>query len=448
MTDPRTFAKFSAFSLFLFILTLFFDFTLVIPNVELVKWGTRAFQLLFTVLALALYWREIVDHLQGRMYLVLFGWALVTAVCGINPSVGVFRWMLGIQLLLLVACFTATVPTPADLHRLLFYGFAVVATVNAAIFVVNPSYSVDDRGGFAGVLSDKNLAGQFNIVLLSLALYYLFATWRRRESVVAALFCVLALFFLIETKSKTSIFLGLATVTGCAFHYYITSRNHRVAALAALAIALACGGAALWAGVSVVTWDHIVYWVRDVSLSGRTTIWNAVALLISDRPWIGHGFGSFWQTQDLLNGLGARTHLSASEQWIDEAKVINQAHNGYLDLLLSVGIVGLVLVGSHVVALRRLGRLFWRHDVLPRDRYALMAVHSSMVTILLNNSLESTLFYSPFYSVGALMMLFLGYANWWHRLANREPAAAGSPVQSRRQRIEPTWSMPPPVRSR
>jgi O-antigen ligase len=157
-----------------------------------------------------------------------------------------------------------------------------------------------------------------------------------------------------------------------------------------------------------------------VSLSGRVTIWHAVVTMIQDRPWIGHGFGSFWQTQDLLNGLGARTHLSEMEKWIDDARVINQAHNGYLDLLLSVGIIGLVLVvGAHFVALNKLRKLIRRPDVKSSDRYAFMAVHSSILTILLNNFLESTLFYSPFYSVGAMMLMFLVYANAWHAMERR-----------------------------
>jgi O-antigen ligase len=234
---------------------------------------------------------------------------------------------------------------------------------------------------------------------------------------LAALVAVLALFFLIKTNSKTSIFLGLSTVTLCSVYYFVIGRDRRIATIMLLALGLFVGGGALWAGLTMMTTDQVAYAVRDVSLSGRVTIWHAIVTMIQDRPWIGHGFGSFWQTQDLLNGFGARTHLSEMEKWIDNAHVINQAHSGYLDLLLSVGIVGLVLVvGAHFMALARLQKLIRRPDVRRSDRYAFMAVHSSILTILLNNFLESTLFYSPFYSIGALMMVFLVYTNTWHAM--------------------------------
>src|SRR2546429_7053455 len=33
---------------------------------------------------------------------------------------------------------------------------------------------------------------------------------------------------------------------------------------------------------------------RDVTLTGRTTIWGASLILGMDHPWIGHGFNAFW----------------------------------------------------------------------------------------------------------------------------------------------------------
>ena len=64
---------------------------------------------------------------------------------------------------------------------------------------------------------------------------------------------------------------------------------------------------------------------RDTTLTGRTGIWAGLLPVIERQPILGYGFGSFWTTKR------ARIHE------------INEAHNGYIDVLLEIGYVGLFL---------------------------------------------------------------------------------------------------------
>ena len=70
---------------------------------------------------------------------------------------------------------------------------------------------------------------------------------------------------------------------------------------------------------------------RDSSLTGRTRIWNEV-LPLTVNPVFGAGYESFW--------LGKRL----DRIWLENGQHINQAHNGYLEVYLDLGLVGLVLV--------------------------------------------------------------------------------------------------------
>ncbi len=69
---------------------------------------------------------------------------------------------------------------------------------------------------------------------------------------------------------------------------------------------------------------------RDPSLTGRTNIWQAV-LSTNTNPLVGTGYESFWLGPRLL------------QVW-KLAGPVTEAHDGYLDVYLNLGVVGLVLL--------------------------------------------------------------------------------------------------------
>jgi exopolysaccharide production protein ExoQ len=72
---------------------------------------------------------------------------------------------------------------------------------------------------------------------------------------------------------------------------------------------------------------------RDMTITGRTEIWNEVIQVGSRSPLLGVGFGAFWIGQ-LVN-----IPWSAKMTW-----TLGQAHNGYVDTYLQRGGVGLGLL--------------------------------------------------------------------------------------------------------
>lgn len=68
---------------------------------------------------------------------------------------------------------------------------------------------------------------------------------------------------------------------------------------------------------------------RDPTLTNRTLIWKTV-LGLHTNPLIGTGYESFW--------LGSRLQAVWSLVWV------NEAHNGYLEVYLNLGLIGLALL--------------------------------------------------------------------------------------------------------
>jgi O-antigen ligase len=116
---------------------------------------------------------------------------------------------------------------------------------------------------------------------------------------------------------------------------------------------------------------------RDPSLTGRTDIWKLVLGMVRN-PLFGTGFNSFW--------LGKRLEKVWSVYWWHPM----QAHDGYIDLYLNLGVVGLTLLAVILVAgYRNIVAAYRRDSHLNSLRLAYLVVFVAY------NFTESALMMSP-----------------------------------------------------
>lgn len=101
---------------------------------------------------------------------------------------------------------------------------------------------------------------------------------------------------------------------------------------------------------------------RDSTLTGRTKIWNTV-LGMAGNPVLGTGFESFW--------LGSRLQSIWSAYWWHP----NEAHNGYIEIFLNLGWIGVGLIAViMVVGYRNIVRAFRENPEEGRIRLAFFVV--------------------------------------------------------------------------
>jgi exopolysaccharide production protein ExoQ len=128
----------------------------------------------------------------------------------------------------------------------------------------------------------------------------------------------------------------------------IRNRPGRVHALC-LGIILAGGLTVLLGGQSVVTSAL----GRSSTLSGRTDIWKA-SLAAADSPLFGTGFESFWNTNV------EKVALALPGYW--EIHNLVSAHNGYIEVYLDLGWVGLCLIALILISGYRGATKAFRRD--------------------------------------------------------------------------------------
>lgn len=83
---------------------------------------------------------------------------------------------------------------------------------------------------------------------------------------------------------------------------------------------------------------------RDETLTGRTEVWENLIPVAMSRSVLGHGFGGFW--------------TQASRKAYD----IGEAHNGYLEILLELGFVGIVGFSMFLLSCCRKAQKGLLHD--------------------------------------------------------------------------------------
>jgi exopolysaccharide production protein ExoQ len=83
---------------------------------------------------------------------------------------------------------------------------------------------------------------------------------------------------------------------------------------------------------------------RDATLTGRTDIWASLLPDVGNHPLLGYGFASFWTP------IRSATHN------------IGEAHNGYLEVTLGLGLIGLFLTAMFLVSSMQKAALLLRND--------------------------------------------------------------------------------------
>jgi O-antigen ligase len=121
---------------------------------------------------------------------------------------------------------------------------------------------------------------------------------------------------------------------------------------------------------------------RDITMTGRTDVWETV-LPLNPNALLGAGYESFW--------LGARLKAIWSVFWYQP----NQAHSGYIEIYLNLGLVGLILFAVFVMAAYR---RIWK----PTNTVELVSLNLAIwIIMLLHNVTEAGVF------KGAIWVLLL-----------------------------------------
>ncbi len=227
-------------------------------------------------------------------------------------------------------------------------------------------------GMWRGVHVHKNEAGAFCAVASLVFMHY---TVTARSFLLGPVLTALALVFLYMTGSKTSGgFVFVAAGIGCAVAYAYRNPSMRNAALFVLPSTVLIAYLALESQVGSL----LLKFEDPSTLTGRALIWPALLEYSAEHPLLGAGYGSFW-------AIGDESPIYENHDgWLT---TITHAHNGYIDVLIQVGGIGLLIALAGLVV-RPTYVLIARPLQASVSRWLLCAV---LVFCWLHNMLETSL---------------------------------------------------------
>lgn len=300
-----------------------------------VFWGT-----VYAITALrVLTRRQRIGHAlrANKPLIALVGLAVVSWLWSIDPPVTLHQSLGLIFGLLFAADFSVSYP----LHRQLQIVCAallsvVVLSVIVQIFFPSLVPGSDLEGtAWHGILGRKNEFGRL-VCFAGIAVFTQVMNSRWKTFLTLAIAGALAF-----ASRSTSAVIYLVVMFGVTKAWSMAFLRRGVARLAIGAVLCLAT-----IGTIVITrnFDQLMYMIgKDPQLTGRTALWSQALVAISDRPLLGYGYQAFW----VFDSQPARLVREAAG-WRDAP----HAHNGYIDLTLNVGFLGLLLyLASYAISI-------------------------------------------------------------------------------------------------
>jgi len=306
----------------------------------------------------------------NRYFLVFLALATLSVLWSAAPLTTLYR-LYRLYALCLAAFAVALVGWRRERFSRIVLPALLCMTVASIVYVVvNPGDAIETAehdgiiqqellNAWRGITLHKNTLGSISAIAVLMSLYALItratSAWLALIGIAAGVACLLG------SRSSTSLFACLFAIALMLLVLKgpFAKRRRLVKlftfVLATLFLVYSLGVLNIVPGLSAFIEPIIAMTGKDMTFSGRTTIWAIMNTQIVLHPILGIGYAAFWLGPD----PPSPAYMFKELMYIYPG----EAHNGYLDVMNELGAVGiLALIGYLFEFLRQAARL------LPFDR--------------------------------------------------------------------------------
>lgn len=267
-----------------------------------------------------------VNLLAAAPLLAFVAYCGLSSVWALDPGMAVSKFIVFGLVVVAIVPSVAIVESAERYLRPMFWIAVATLLINFAFVLLTPATPI----GHAGIYSHKNSLGGA-AAFCTIFLIYGLSRPERFYRLLSIVLVPIAIYVLWRSQAKTA--LGLAVIVPTIGALFTLARVYlRLSLPLLLGIVGALVCYVLFSGIFDVSPTEISLVVTgDPTFTGRTDLWTFAVQKITERPWLGYGFHSFWQVGD------------SSPAWQGAPGFLQRtphAHEGYLDLLLQGGYVG------------------------------------------------------------------------------------------------------------
>lgn len=286
---------------------------------------------------------------ENYWVMILLAYMLISIIWSDIPGISLKRWIREMIAVVMVLMILSEQNPRQALQSIIRRSIYILIPFSLLLVNYYPRYGIQYSGSgrrmWIGVSLHKNGLAQLCILAALFLIWTLVRRGRRRDilvnnyQVLAEVFLLFLTLWLLAGPERTltysatstvALAVGLIALAGLFLikKYGLALSVNTLKVMVVLIVAY--GTFTPFAG-KLRFLDISSALGREETLTGRNFIWSILVPLAMSRPIFGHGFGGFWTTE--IRSLSS-----------------SHAHNGYLELLLGLGFVGLVLVSIFLLA--------------------------------------------------------------------------------------------------
>ncbi|HEY1308721.1 MAG TPA: O-antigen ligase family protein [Vicinamibacterales bacterium] len=274
--------------------------------------------------------------------ILFFGYAAVSILWSDFPDVAIKRWIKAVGDVVM-GLVVLTDPAGSEaIKRLLARVGSLLVPISVLLIKYYPALGQSYGGPaknevlYTGVTTDKNLLGALCLLTAMGCVWRLILFVRRERhdkklgpiiGQLALLLLTLWLFHIANSMTSLGCFILASGVMSTTLFSKLRENRAVPHLLVVSMLTLVMVGLFVQAGAGLVEAMG-----RDQGLTDRTELWGTL-IRVNENPIFGAGFESYW--------LGERLENLWSIYWWHP----NESHNGYLEVFINLGAVGLVMFG-------------------------------------------------------------------------------------------------------
>ena len=286
----------------------------------------------FTFLSIALRWKHFVYALTKEKLLLL---VIAIALCSVLWSVNVestFDTNKGLIRATALGIYIAVRYSLKEQLNIAAWTFGSAAVVSLLYCLIFPDLGIqfattEETAGWRGIFFHKNHFGRQ--MSYAAAIFLIFVRKQPQARWLCWSLLGISLSLLLLSNSKTALLCFLVSIALLPIATILKQSITRLSIILPYALLFLTG----FTVTVLFNLESILTALgKDITFTGRVPVWAFLGEKIAQRPWLGYGHSAYWDT------VSNDTGYIYSFNWD-----FGHAHNGFIEVALSIGIVGLTL---------------------------------------------------------------------------------------------------------